>query len=197
MIIHELEQGTPEWHKVRCGKFTASNIHKLFMGKSTKGYNDYLNQIVYERLTGEQPESFSSEWMDRGIELEAEAIQAYELLTFSKVTRVGFVEFDDWHGCSPDGFVGEYGMLQVKCPKWSTMLDDRLNDPSIPKEYLYQMQFEMMVSERKWNDYFCYHPKLEPILKRVEYDKSICDAIAMETIKAEVEIEKRLTKLKG
>lgn len=196
MTIHDIPQGTPEWDAVRCGKFTASNIHKLFMGKSTKGYNDYINQIVFERLTGKKPESFESEWMKNGTELEPEAVASYELLTFDKVTPVGFIELDDWRGCSPDGLVGQDGMIQVKCPKWSTLIDYRLTG-KIPEDYLYQMQYEMYISGRKWNDFFCYHPDLEPMLKRVEWDEVYRGAFDREIEIAKLEAEKRLTKLRG
>ena len=195
MIIHDLQQGTPEWGAVRFGKFTASNIHKLFMGKSTAGYNDYINQIVYERLTGHKPESFESEWMRRGTELEPEAISAYELLTFDKVVPVGFIELDEWRGCSPDGLVGQDGMIQVKCPKWSTLIDYHLTG-KIPEDYLYQMQYEMYISGRKWNDFFCYHPNLKPLLKRVKLDETYSEDFEREISIAQKEVEKRIAKIK-
>ncbi len=197
MTIHDIEQGSPEWHKVRCGKFTASKIHCLLMAKSTKGYNDYLNQIAYERMTGEQPESYSNEYMDRGTALEPEAIMAYELATFNKVDPCGFVEVDQWRGCSPDGLVGKSGMVQIKCPKWSTLMDARYNDEPIPKDYQIQMQWEMYCTGRAWSDYFCYHPKLEPILKRLEFDKTVIARLETEIEIAIKEIEKRIGKLKG
>lgn len=196
MIIHDLQQGTPEWDAVRVGKFTASNIHKLFMGKSTKGYNDYINRIVYERITGQKPESFESEWMARGTELEAEAISAYEMLTFDKVVPVGFIELDEWRGCSPDGLVGQDGMIQVKCPKWSTLIDYHLTG-KIPEDYIYQMQYEMYISCRKWNDFFCYHPNLKPFLKRIVLDMNRFPFLFEQEINvAQKEVEKRIAKIK-
>lgn len=196
MIIHNIEQGTPEWHKVRCGKFSASKASILFMGKSTKGYNDYINQLVCERLTGEQPESYSNEYMDRGTELEPEAITAYEMLTFNKVDRVGFVEMADNIGCSPDGLIGQDGLVQIKCPKWSTVMDFLL-DSKVEKNYFTQMQFEMWVTGRKWNDYFVYHPKLETKPIRLSWMDSYATDFKREIEHAEKLIAERIKQIKG
>jgi hypothetical protein len=96
MTIHNVQQGTDEWLALRRGKFTASTFYDLFLKPETKTYQDAINRVVFERLTGESPESFQNEWMKRGNELEPQAIEAYELQTFSKVERVGFCEFSEW-----------------------------------------------------------------------------------------------------
>jgi hypothetical protein len=166
MIIHDAIQGTPEWDAVRLGKFTASRFSDLFMDQKTKGYQGLINQVVFERLTGEKPESFSSAWMDRGKELESDARHAYELETFRKVQRVGFVELDEWVGCSPDGFVGADGTVEIKCPKYSTLIDYHLTG-KIPTDYFWQMQGGLYITGRAWCDFYVWHPKLKPILKRV------------------------------
>lgn len=176
MIYHDVIQGSDEWHKLRSTRFTASNFPKLFMKDTTKTYQNLINEIVFARLTGEVEENYQNEHMRRGIELEPEAIESYELLTFNKVNRIGFIELDEWVGCSPDGLVGNNGMIQIKCPKASTLMDYYERD--IDKDYLIQMQGELYVSGREWNDYYVYHPKLKPILKRVYQDNKITQAIA-------------------
>jgi len=167
MKLHNVEQGTPEWQQVRCGKFTASNFAKLFMAASTKGYQDYINNVVFERLTGKQAETYTNEWMLRGSELEAEARISYETRTFNIVEQVGFVEYNEWIGASPDGLIDKDGLIEIKCPKHTTVIEYLLSD-KIPKDYYWQMQGQMLVTERKWCDYFIYHPDLEPIIKRVK-----------------------------
>lgn len=196
MIIHDVIQGTDEWHELRRGKFTASTFSDLFMAKSTKGYNNLISQVVFERLTGESPESFENDWMARGKELEGEAREQYELETFNKVEPVGFVEMSEWVGCSPDGFVGTEGLVQIKCPKYSTLIDYLLSG-SVPKDYMIQMQGEMWVTGRKWCDFFVYHPKLKPMLKRVTPDEKILEQLKEEVNKAVVEAQTRIKKLKG
>lgn len=191
MIIHEMEQGTQEWLNVRLGKFTASTFGDLFMAKSTKGYNNLINRVAFERLTGEQAESFSNAWTDRGTELEPEAREAYENLTFRKVRQVGFIELDEWTGCSPDGLIGDDGLLSIKCPKFSTLMDYHLSG-KIPPEYLWQMYGELLITGRKWEDFFVYHPRLKPILRRVERDEKAMLELAGKIGEAIVDAKKRM-----
>lgn len=195
IIIHDVVQGSEEWFACRRGKFTASNFSDLFMGKTTKTYNNLISQVVFERLTGETPESFSNEWMDRGIQLEAEAIERYESETFCKVKRVGFVELNEWVGGSPDGFVKD-GLIEVKCPKFSTLIDYILSG-EIPSDYMYQMQGEMMVTGRPWCDFFAYHPKMKPLIRRVPRDEAMIEAITKELAKAIETAQQRLEKIGG
>jgi len=182
MIIHEVEQNTPEWLELRKNKFTASNFGKLFMAKTTAGYNELINRVVFERVTGELPESYSNEYMQRGHDLEPEAIQRYEFETFRKVKRIGFVEMNEFIGCSPDGFVGDKGMVQVKVPKYSTLIDYMISN-KIPKDYSWQMQGELWICEREWNDFFVYHPNLEPLRIRVSRDEA-----KIKELESEIEI---------
>ena len=186
MIIHDVEQGTPEWHELRTGKFTASNFH-ILVGKTTnKGYNDLINQIAFERLSGEYEETYKNEWMQRGIDLEPEARLEYQLLNETSVDTVGFVELTDWVGVSPDGLIGEEGGLEIKCPKASTLMDLHL-DGKVANNYYWQMQGSLYVTGRKWWDYFVYHPKLKPFQKRIvrceedieSLEKSIEQAISL------------------
>jgi len=194
MIIHQLEQGAPEWNEVRLGKFTASTFGKLFMAKSTKGYNDLINQVVYERITGESPESYSNQWMDRGTELEPEARMSYELLTFNKVHQVGFIEYNEWIGGSPDGLIDTDGIIEIKCPKSSTLIDYALSD-KIPKDYEWQMQGNLYISERDYCDFFVYHPKLNPLQIRVNRDEQKIKQLESELEIAIEQAQERLNKL--
>ena len=77
MIYHDIKQGTEEWLNIRRGKFTASTFKNLFATKTTQTYNDEIMKVVYERLTGESPENFVTEYMKRGTELEPIAKEAY------------------------------------------------------------------------------------------------------------------------
>lgn len=180
---YDIQQNTPEWLQARLGKFTGSVFADLFAKPSTKTYQNAINKVVFERLTGELPESFSNDWTERGHLLEGEAIEAYELKTFTKVNKVGFVELNDWVGCSPDGLIGDNGMIQVKCPKFSTLIDYHLSG-EVPSDYMIQMQGELLVSEREWNDFYVYHPKLKPILRRIYRDEAMINKIIDEVAKA-------------
>jgi hypothetical protein len=197
MKIHEnIKQGTPEWKALRCGKFTASNFDKLFMGKSTLGYQTLINTIVYERLTLDIPDSYSNKDMERGIELEPIAREAYELETFNKVKQVGFIEADDWRGYSPDGLVGEDGLLEVKCPKFNTWINYKLFPEKLYEEYKYQVQGGLWIAERKWIDLTAYHPKLGLIIQRILPGKDLILGISKETLKAQALVEQRIKTIK-
>lgn len=184
----EISQGTEEWNQIRCGRFTASVIPTLFMKESTKGYQDAIKRIAYERTAGRPVESFKSEWMTRGNELEAAAIEEYQATEFCDVVRIGFVEVDEWCGCSPDGYVREDGMIQVKCPKWNTFFDYR-TIADIDKDYIIQCQTEMLFSGRKWNDLYIYDPYLESKKFRILPDEAMQLDILARIEKAKGEVE--------
>lgn len=194
MTIHTMEQHSPEWTAVRGGKFTASTFSSLFAKETTKEYQNLINQVVFERLTGETPESFESDWMKRGTELEPQALKGYEMLTFNTIRKVGFIELSEWTGCSPDGLIGEDGLVQIKCPKWSTLINYHLTG-EIPRDYMIQMQGELFVTGRKWNDFFVYHPKLKPILKRVDRDEKMIDEIIGKLEIVIAEAKKRIERI--
>ena len=195
MIIHTFPQRTEEWYKVKRGKFSPSNFNKLKMSPSTQGYNDLINQIVYERLTGKSVEHYVTPDMERGTELEPEARESYEMETFNKVKEIGCYELDEWVCCSPDGIIGEDGMLEIKCPKWNTHLSYKLNG-GIPDNYVWQMQGQMLIADKKWVDFYSYHPELEPHLFRFERDDKITTQIRQKLDKAIQEVQNRITKLK-
>lgn len=194
MIIHEVEQGTPEWFACRMGFFTASNFSNLFSKETTIAYQGTINRIVYERLTGESPETYQNEFMKRGTDLEPQAREAYELETFNKVHQVGFIEFNDWIGGSPDGLIGKDGILEIKCPKWDTLISYHLSD-KIPSEYMYQMQGNLWVADRHWCDFYVWHPKFKPLLKRVHRDAAVIEEIRKRLEVAIDEAQKRIKRL--
>jgi hypothetical protein len=152
------------------------------MTKTTAGYEKAIARIVYERLTGEAPDDFKSAYMDRGNELEPEGLELYSDLQFHTLERVGFIERDEWTGCSPDGLIGSEGMVQVKCPAFNTMIR-YLQTQQIPSEYYWQIQGEMMIAERKWSDFMAYHPKLKPVVVRM-----FADASAQARLESEIQL---------
>lgn len=178
MITHQMEQGSPEWYAVKLGKFSASLISKLLMGKSTAGYNEAIDRIVYERVTGKRIETYVNGDMKYGTDTEPLARNWYSHNFFRKVHEVGFIEASEWYGASPDGLVGSDGMVEIKCPKWNTQLA-RLREfsangsMSISKDYMMQMQLQMYVADRKWCDFVSYRDDLKPVVQRVERNEAI------------------------
>jgi hypothetical protein len=166
MNIITCVQGTPEWKAARAGKITGSRMPdvmtKLKNGGDSKVRTSYKAQIIAEILTGEpQDDLFISGPMRRGIELEPFARAAYEMKTDVMVDQVGFVIHPNVTrlGCSPDGLVGEEGMVEFKCPLPATHIKYLL-EGGAPEEYQPQLLTELAVCERKWNDFVSFCPEM-------------------------------------
>lgn len=172
MIHHKVDQNTDEWMDLRRGKFTASMFKDLFATKTTQAYQKAIYRTVFERLTGEQPESFSNEYMERGHELEPFARKEYEVMKFGDILDPGFFEFNEWVGASPDGLIGEDGIVEIKCPAYNTMISYLLN-PKLPTQYRWQVYGQLWVTGRQWCDFMAYHPKLKPVIIRIERDEAV------------------------
>ena len=135
----DIIQGTDEWFDVKSGKVSASSITNCMMKDSTAGFRNYRAKLVAERLTGEREETFCSAEMQWGIDQEEFARAAYELETCNDVQEVGFVDHGSIasFGCSPDGLVGDDGLVEIKCPKTATHMDYLLagNMPKLLAEF--------------------------------------------------------------
>ncbi len=153
MIYHYVEQRSEAWHKLRLGKFTATDFQTVANGKK-----DTIRKLVYkkaaEQITGYREEGYMNDHMLRGVELEDEARKLYEFQTGNDVTLVGFVS-DDWIGCSPDGLIGDDGGLEIKCKDIHTHLDCLLNGDN---SYKWQIQGSLYVTQRLWWDFVSYNP---------------------------------------
>jgi putative phage-type endonuclease len=162
-------QGSPEWHQARLGKVTASRVHDVVAttksGGYTAGRKNYLSQLVRERLTGVPTQSYQSAAMLNGSELEPEARFAYALDQGVHVTEVGFIPHPTilMAGASPDGLVGDVGLVEIKCPSPTghVHIDNLLGD-KIPLEYISQIQFQLAVTEREWCDLVSYDRTMPP-----------------------------------
>jgi exodeoxyribonuclease (lambda-induced) len=163
MKIHNFEQGTPEWHAARLGKFTASEIHRLIFKKDklTEGNITYVIEKVTEHFEKEPANDFESYWMDRGKQIEGNARALYYLSFGVEIENVGFIEYGEHAGVSIDGFVNSDGQVEIKCPKKTTHYRylNIQNVKDIPINYYLQMQMQMLVTEREWCDFVSYHPE--------------------------------------
>lgn len=159
-----IEQGSKEWKADRAGKATASRIADV-MAKTKSGpaasRANYLAQLVAERLTGEPSEGFVSAAMAHGTATEPEARNAYAFATDNDVVQVGFIPHPtiEWSGASPDGIIGDDGLVEIKCPNTATHIETLLGD-GIDRKYVLQMQWQMACTGRKWCDFVSYDPRL-------------------------------------
>ena len=159
MKIIDCIQGTDEWYAARLGKVTASCFGKVLRrGKPKKTRDDYMLQLVSERLTGQVEESYTNKYMEWGSAYETEAIFYYQAMYGVEGFRPGFVEKTEFIGCSPD-FLTDDGVLEVKCPKTSTHLRTIMEN-RVPPVYIPQVQGVLWVSERSWCDFVSYDPRM-------------------------------------
>ena len=175
MQILNVEQGSPEWIQARAGLATASNFSKIVTSKGdlSKSIKEYGLVLASQTLVDEVEPSFKNGHMARGNDLEFWAVDAYEEYTFDKVERVGFMKCDGY-GYSPDGLVGENGLIEVKCPMQKVHLK-YIAEGVVPLEYYQQIQGALFVSGREWCDFVSYNPtfkgKHKLFIKRVFRDE--------------------------
>jgi len=164
MAEHKMDQGTDEWRAFRLGKASASKVGDIMArtksGPSTSR-NNYLMQLLCERLTGKPSDFFITEPMARGTELEPLARSAYEVDQGVTVLETGCFSHPDIPGfiASPDGLVGHEGMIECKCPNTAQHVGF-MRTGEIDSKYQWQMLAQMACSERHWVDYVSYDTRL-------------------------------------
>lgn len=158
-------QQTSEWFEARCGCLTASRakavINRKKNGEPYAEYGTVLEQIVGERLTGVVSSTGTTAAMQWGIDHEEEAREQYVIETGRDVALTGFVKHPSvrWLGASPDGLVGDDGLIEIKCPTTLTHLK-RVASGVVPEEYKPQMLVQLLCTGRKWVDFVDYDPRL-------------------------------------
>lgn len=187
MIIHNCEQRSGLWYSLRCGTPTASEFSKLITsdGTPSKSAAGYAITLAGEMFAGRTLDAFEgTAWTERGRELEEEAIRRYQLTRELDVDPVGFVTDDLKRvGCSPDGFVGNDGLVEVKCLKSENHIKAILYFEKFrrcPTDYVQQTQGQMWICERQWCDLIFHHPELPLLVIRQKPDPKLYAALASE-----------------
>ena len=198
-----IEQGSPEWFAQRLGKVTASRVADV-IAKTKTGYStsrdNYMAQLVCERMTGTVAESFTNSAMQWGTETEPLARAAYEAHADVLVDEVAMITHPtiEASGASPDGLVGDVGMLEIKCPNTATHIDTLLTQTVLGK-YNTQMQWQMACTGRQWCDFVSFDPclptELQLFVKRVPRDNAYIAMLEEEVKKFLTELDGKITKL--
>lgn len=181
MTIHDVEQKSPEWFALRKQyPLTASKAQAI--GNNGKGLETLVWEKLAEAYSSGVVEDFGNKHTERGVELEPQARSLYELETNSPVTEVGFVTNDKISsvaGASPDGLVGEDGLLEVKCFDDAKHFKMTIEGLEVESQYMWQMQMQMLITERKWCDFLAYNPNFEKslLMQRVESNEEMQKAI--------------------
>ena len=202
-MIEKVEQGTPEWFAARLGNVTASRVADV-IAKTKSGYSasreNYMAQLICERMTGTVAESYTNAAMAWGTETEPLARAAYESLTDVLVDEVGYIAHPtiERAGASPDGLIGLFGLLEIKCPNTATHIDTLISE-QVPTKYITQMQWQMSCTGRTWADFVSFDPRLpsglQMFVKRVEFDAEYVAMLKEEVIKFLAELDAKISKL--
>lgn len=205
MSATKVVQGSVEWMESRLGKVTASRLvdvlAKVKSGEAAARAN-YRAELVAERLTGKQQESFTNAAMKWGTECEPIARAAYEAEYGLLVTEVAMIQHPriPMAGASPDGLVAIDGLIEIKCPETKAHIDTILSGEA-PAKYIPQMQWQMACTGRAWVDFVSFDPRMpddmQMFVRRVLRDDDLIKTYEAEVIRFLDEVESTVNKLKA
>ena len=196
------DQGSQAWLESRMGKVTASALSNVMMAKTAAGYQNYMAQLICERLTGEPVETFKSAAMEHGTETEPQARAFYELETGNEVVECGFIPHPTLanSGASPDGLIGDDGGLEIKAPQPAKHIKNLMGG-TIDKAYMLQMQWGMACTGREWWDFVSFNPSfpahLQLHVQKVKRDQEMIEDITAAVTSFLSEMESKLRVLEA
>lgn len=199
-----MDQRSDEWFAARLGKVTASRVADL-MAKTKSGPSasraNYMADLIVERMTGQKAEGFTSAAMQWGTDTEPQARAAYEFLTDAEVIEEGFVlhpAIADF-GASPDGLIGDVGLLEIKCPNTAAHIETLLTG-EVPGKYVTQMQAQMACTGRAWCDFVSFDPRMpgdmQLFVRRVARDDAFIAQMECEITNFLAELAQKLDALR-
>lgn len=198
-VIRGIKQGSEDWKNIRCGVITASRFKDVLAKGQGKTRSAYMKQLVAEMLTGEPLETYVSTEMKWGTETEPQARSVYELDNAVEVEEVSFIKYGELSvGVSPDGLVGNNGVLEIKCPSTVTHIDTLLYG-KMPQCHTAQVQGQLWVSEREWCDFVSFDPRIKTdksyFCVRVYRDEEYIKNLKSEVTKFAEELHELVKKL--
>ena len=167
-----IDQGSIEWKNIRLGLFTSSDIFNLFVKAKdkkniSKTAETYIKQKAIECIYPPFFNDINSNALQHGLDYESDAIQCYEMIKNKTVSNGGFFIFDNYSGSSPDGLIGNDGLIEVKCPfnrvnhlNNVLSLKDDIDLYKLSKKYYYQVHHQLFCTGRKWIDFCSFDPRL-------------------------------------
>lgn len=182
-----VEQGSDEWRLARLGHVSASSISAVMAKGAGKTRQSYLEKIVAERLTQEIGEGYSNASMEWGTQTEPQARMAYEVSRGTFVTKTGFHKHPtiEWLGVSPDGLVGDDGLVEIKCPNSTTHLS-YIRENKCPSEYYKQIQCQLWVTGRQWCDFVSFDPRIKKESLQLFVIRNVRDEELIKEMQSEV-----------
>jgi len=197
-------QRTDEWFQARIGKVTASRIADVCTRTKTgwgAGRKNYMAELVAERLTGERTEGFTNAAMQWGTDMEPVARSAYEFYRDATVVETGLVPHPSIAetGASPDGLVGDDGLVEIKCPNTATHLETLLG-AAMPQKYFFQIQWQLACTGRQWCDFVSFDPRLPESMRmhveRVKREDVVIAALEKDVVEFLTELRDTVSQLR-
>lgn len=198
-VLH-CAQGTDEWRRARMGVPTASEFSTvLAVGKNggpSRERRTYMFKLAGERLTGELAESFTNKHTERGHAMEPDAREAYAFVRGVEPQQIGFVRRHDVNaGASPDSFVGDDGVLEIKT-KLPHLQLETLVENKLPSEHVAQVQGLLWITGRRWCDFVSYWPNLPLFVTRVPRDEAYIARLAVAVAEFNAELSALVERFK-
>lgn len=179
MIIHDIEQNSPEWFSLRAGMPTGSMAKSLVtsQGKESKSLSEYAITLANDLFAGEPLDHWEgNSYTERGHELEPNARSLYEMIHKVEVEQVGFITDDEGlYGASPDSMINDDGLLEIKsltAKRHTSAIIYYKKHNKPPTDYVSQIQMQLFITGRNWCDLMFYHPVLPELIIRVEPELS-------------------------
>lgn len=207
---YDIEQNTDEWFAEKVKRIGASSAPDLLMNKSTVGYNNLKDRLIEEWITGERTENKfkGNSYTERGHQYEPIAADDYEITHLKTVDLIGCVILDDWVMCSPDRLIDSDGLLQIKCPIFKTQNKylDIVNDnknlshneilKKIDGGYYKQCNYELYVTQRRYNVFYSFHPNLKSVDLTIERDEPLIKEIETRISELKAEVLEEISSIK-
>jgi YqaJ-like viral recombinase domain len=181
-VYHDVAQYSEAYERLKLGIPTSSHFHKIItpQGKPSKQWREYACVLIAERILQQKIDFYNSPAMERGLIMEADAVDWYEFDQDVTVRKIGFITDDDHAvGCSPDRLVGEDGLLEIKVPLPHTQVEYWICG-AVHERFRPQVQGQLYVSQRSWVDIVCWHDVLPKLVMRVEPDEKFIGALDRE-----------------
>jgi hypothetical protein len=173
-ILHDCAQYGEKYDQLKLGLPTSSNFSRIITpgGEPSRQWKGYAYHLIAERLLGRKVNTYTSPHMERGVIVEIEAAEWYEFAHNMETRKIGFVTNDEGTiGCSPDRLIGEWGLLEIKCPGPPGQVEYLLTGKP-HRDHRPQLQGQLWITKREWVDILCWHDELPRIVVRAERDET-------------------------
>mgnify|MGYP006421299097 CR=1 FL=1 len=192
----QCKQNSDEWFAARLGLFTASSFDKILTttGRPSTSQKVLINKKVAELVIGKPEETYQNEAMQRGQEIEPEALEFVNFTLEKNFKPCGFLDSEKGWGCSPDALNSEQG-LEIKCPLAHTQIECLANN-KLPSKYFAQVQGSMFVTGFKSWIFCSYHPELPSLILKIERDDEFISKLQKELLKMVTERDNKLKIIK-